>query len=136
MPTTAGPGITREDIRKVFDVWRIASGRSDQTQLSDKRAKLIKQALSRYDMQTVLDAVTGWRYSPHHRGENDRNTVYNEIELLLRNEGYVEKFADLTRRARSKGQELPIDTPTIETTSTRDGIGMFTRPGLWKPTTA
>jgi hypothetical protein len=85
------------DVRAVFDEWIQVTDRSGRTVLSDKRRRLIRNALKLYPLPDVLDAVRGWRRSPHPRGENAQGTVYNDIELLLRDAANVERFRDLER---------------------------------------
>jgi hypothetical protein len=63
--------------------------------------------LKNYPVGDLVDAVKGWRHSPHHRGENDRGTVYNDIELLLKNARNIEKFRDLQRRASRPRPVVP-----------------------------
>ena len=88
--------------RIVFDAWVEATGRDPtRTKLTDKRRRLIRRALDDYPDEDLVDAVRGWRHSPHHRGENDRHEVYNDIELLLRDAKQIEKFRDLERRSRN-----------------------------------
>lgn len=81
----------------VFEAWKVATGRNGNTVLTDKRKKVIREALRLYPLEDVVDAVRGWRFSPHHCGENDRGTTYNDIELLLRDARQIEKFRDLER---------------------------------------
>jgi hypothetical protein len=50
-----------------------------------------------------MDAVVGWVNSPHHRGDNDTNTVYNDLELLLRSPKHIERFRDLARKPTRTG---------------------------------
>lgn len=80
----------------VFDAWRESTGKH-RAQLDDKRLRRIKAALRSYPLPDVLDAVRGWANSPHHRGENDTGTVYNELTLLLRDAEHIERFRDLWR---------------------------------------
>lgn len=84
--------------KRVFDEWVTVTGRTDRTVLDAKRRKLIDKALDAYPVQDVLDAVKGWRHSPHHCGQNDTGTVYNDLGLLLRDPGNIERFRDLERR--------------------------------------
>lgn len=86
---------------QVFEAWLSATGRTNQTLLDAKRRRLIDRALKAYPLEDVLDAVHGWRRSPHHRGENPGRTVYNDLELLLRDAAHIEKFRDLERQAPS-----------------------------------
>jgi hypothetical protein len=82
----------------VFATWVSSTGRTGRTVLDTKRRALIQKALKSYPLDDVLDAVRGWENSPHHRGENDAGTVYNDIELLLRNPANVERFRNLWRQ--------------------------------------
>jgi hypothetical protein len=86
----------------VFDAWRESTGKH-RAQLDDKRLRKIKAALRTYPLPDVLDAVRGWANSPHHRGENDQGTVYNELTLLLRDAEHIEHFRDLWRAGPANG---------------------------------
>lgn len=80
--------------QRIFDAWRDSTNHP-RARLDDKRRKLIRSRLREYPEQDLIDAVRGWRHSPHHRGENERQTVYNDLGLLLRDAANVEKFRDL-----------------------------------------
>jgi hypothetical protein len=80
-------------IERVFAAWIESTGRS-RVRLDPRRRKLIRAALADYPIEDVLAAVDGWRHSAHHRGENDRATVYNDLSLLLRNGETIERFRD------------------------------------------
>lgn len=84
--------------QRIFDAWIEVTDRTDRTVLDPKRRKLLDKALETYPEQDVLDAVKGWRHSPHHCGHNDTGTVYNDLGLLLRDNANIERFRDLERR--------------------------------------
>jgi hypothetical protein len=105
VPDAASPPAT-DAVRIVFDAWIESTGRTDRTVLDAKRRRTIANALKSYPLDDVLDAVRGWRHSPHHRGENDRRMVYNELDVLLRNAGQIEKFRDLERRGSSSAPSV------------------------------
>jgi hypothetical protein len=60
-----------------------------------------------YPLADLLDAVCGWKRSPHHRGENDRGKPYNDLELLLRDSKHIEEFRDLERKGGGRRQRMP-----------------------------
>lgn len=95
----------------VFDKWIEATGRSGRTRLDHKRRRLITNALAAYPLEDVLDAVQGWRNSPHHRGDNDRGTTYNDLELLLRDAAHIERFRDLNRQTTKRPAAHAVGTP-------------------------
>ena len=62
-------------------------------QLDEKRARKIRARLAEFPLDDVLDAVRGWDRDPWEgrRGQN-------ELVILLRDAGQVEKFRDLWRK--------------------------------------
>lgn len=81
------------DIEHVFETWKKATGKH-KAQLDSRRRRKITDVLKAYPHEDVLAAVQGWANSPHHRGENERGTVYNDLELLLRDARHIEMFRD------------------------------------------
>ena len=74
----------------------LSTGRT-RSVLDPKRVKVIEARLHDFPEADLIDAVQGWDKSPHHRGDNDRHTVYNDLALLLRDAAKVELFRDLQR---------------------------------------
>jgi hypothetical protein len=79
------------DIESVFETWKQSTGKH-KAQLDSRRRRKIIEALKGFPLEDVLAAVQGWENSPHHRGENERHTVYNDLELLLRDVKHIEMF--------------------------------------------
>lgn len=80
--------------QQVFNAWVEATGKARAT-MDAKRKRLIENALKLYPLEDVLAAVRGWKNSPWHCGQNDRNLVYNGLDLLLRDAEHIERFRDL-----------------------------------------
>jgi hypothetical protein len=74
---------TKLAIVRVFDHWRTVH-RHERAKLDDKRKRLIASALKNYSEADLCQAISGYCNSPHHMGQNDKNVVYDDIELLLR----------------------------------------------------
>jgi len=92
----------------VFRHWREVHGHS-RAQLDDKRRTLIRKALKTYSAADLCLSITGYLNSPHHMGQNERQTKYTDIELLLRDAKHIDagiKFhaepprADLSEKTR------------------------------------
>ena len=94
-------------MQRVYDAWVMATGRTAQTRLDKPRQAAITRALNTYPLDDVLDAVRGWRHSPHHRGDNETGAVYNDLTLLLRNGEHIKKFRDLERRSETVIKQSP-----------------------------
>jgi hypothetical protein len=74
----------------VFDHWR-QEHQHPRAQLDPKRRKAILHALKHYSEADVCQAVSGYLNSPHHMGENDRNTKFDDIELFLRDAKHIDQ---------------------------------------------
>lgn len=88
------------DRREIFEAWIEAtdsSASSTGRRLDAKRRAVIDRALRSFPADELIDAVRGWHHSPHHCGENDRGTVYNDLSLILRDAEHIERFRDYER---------------------------------------
>ena len=103
-----------EDVDRVWSSWLESTGKNpNRAKLDAKRKKLIVKALADYTVGEVVAAVTGWEFSPHHRGENERGTKYNDLSLLLRNPENIERFRDLHPSAGSHEPEAVSVIPPM-----------------------
>jgi len=96
VPPAASTTSTRTDVDTVWDAWKEATGHH-KAKLDTKRERVILRALQDYPVADCVDAVRGWRHSPHHAGQNKTRTVYDDISLLLRDADHIERFRDLER---------------------------------------
>ena len=80
---------TDSPIQRVFDHWRTVH-RHPKAVLDAKRRKLIATALKSYDEATLCLSISGYLWSPHHQGQNDTGTVFDAIELLLRDAKHID----------------------------------------------
>ena len=98
------------EVREVFDYWREVHDHP-RAKLDDKRYRAIRARFSDgYSTDDLKTAVAGCLKSPHHQGENDRATVYDDIELICRSAKHVDQFIrfadgpDLTSMSKSARQ--------------------------------
>lgn len=106
-PLSAGPTDRRVDsVKLVFDHWRIVMGHP-QAKLGDSGSKRYRAIAARlkdgYTPEQLKLAVEGCKKSPHHMGKNDRGEVYDDLELICRDQGHVDKFLAL-----GTGMRVPI----------------------------
>lgn len=85
-PTKPGKS---EAVQRVFDHWK-TTWNHPRAKIDAKRRKAILAALKTYDESDLCQAITGYQNSPHHCGQNDRETVYDSIELLLRDAKHID----------------------------------------------
>jgi len=67
----------------VFEHWKTTHNHK-KSKLDSKRKKLIAARLKDYSVEDLCESITGYLNSPHHMGENDKQTRYDDIELFLR----------------------------------------------------
>ena len=58
--------------------------------LDRKRRKVIGAALGDYSAADLCRSISGYLNSPHHMGRNDAGTVYDAIELMLRDASHID----------------------------------------------
>lgn len=76
-------------VERTFGHWRSEFGHP-KASLDPKRRRVIQAALKLHDEATLRQSISGYRNSPHHMGENERRTVYDDIELFLRDATHIE----------------------------------------------
>ena len=81
----------------VFDHWRVVMAHPN-AKLDDKRKKAIKAALKLgYGAHDLAKAIDGCKKSKWHMGANDRSTVFDGLDLILRDAAHIDKFIALER---------------------------------------
>lgn len=92
---------TPDAVQRLFEHWVFMLGKNPKrVALGPERRKVITRALQLYEVEVLEMAIEGCAVSEWHAGENDRGTIYQDIELILRNEAHVERFASLGERLR------------------------------------
>jgi uncharacterized phage protein (TIGR02220 family) len=80
--------------QEVFAYWQERMGKQ-RSRLDDKRLSCIKARLREgYSVGDLKEAIDGCRQSNWHQGRNDRNKVYNDIELICRDAKHVDEFIE------------------------------------------
>ena len=93
-------------VERVFEHWVFMLGKHPQrTALGPKRKRAIEGALALYDEEVLLLAIEGCAASAWHAGENDRGRPFDDLELILRDEPHVERFAEAGQRLRDRLRE-------------------------------
>lgn len=76
-------------VDRVFEHWR-SEHKHPKAVLDPKRRRAIEAALKAHDEATLCASITGYRNSPHHMGENEQRTIYDDIEIFLRDAKHIE----------------------------------------------
>lgn len=105
------PDDTGQVVARVFAHWR-ETFNHPRARLDAKRRKLIRARLKDgYSEADLCQSISGYRNSPHHMGQNKQNTVYDDLNLLLRDSGHVD--AGLRFNAEPPRTDLSAQTRRI-----------------------
>lgn len=83
-----------DDEFQIFEHWRVTLGHP-KAKATPERKRLIAKWLKVYRLEELQAAITGCSRSPHHMGENDRHTRYDDLGLILRDAAHIERFVAL-----------------------------------------
>lgn len=101
----SGNGHDVDPVEQVFCHWQSEYDHSKAV-LTPKRRKLIRAALKDYELTDLLRSISGYRLSPHHMGDNRNSTIYDDIELLLRDTKHIEAGLGFYRDPPKKPADL------------------------------
>jgi hypothetical protein len=91
---------------RVFAHWVFMLGKpASRTKMGPERRKVIDRALGLYEEDVLLLAVEGCAADRWYGGENDRGRPFNDIELILRNERNIERFAEAGEALRNRARQ-------------------------------
>lgn len=85
----------KNPVTEVFEFWRVVMEKA-RAQLGPVRVRKIAEALRiGYTVDDLRLAIVGCKYDNWSQGQNDRNMVYDDIELICRNEVKIDQFMSL-----------------------------------------
>jgi hypothetical protein len=96
----------KDDAGVVWEAWCASTGRTG-CQFNGKRKRLVRRALQAFPLADLLDAAVGWQSSPFHRGENQQGRVWNDFELIFRDDHHIEQFRDFARGGLTTAPVIP-----------------------------
>lgn len=92
--------VEKAQVIEVFDYWRQVMGHKT-SKLDAKREKAIRARLKNgYTVGNLCTAIDGCKLDPWSQGANDRNTVFDDIELICRDGPKVDKFIAIAGRGQ------------------------------------
>lgn len=96
-----------DPVVEVFNAWCTATGHT-RSKLSPERRKLIRKWLKvGYTVEELIDACRGITRSKFHMGDNDRHTVYDDLKVVLKDAGNIDKFIGYERDGATIEEPTP-----------------------------
>lgn len=88
------PGKPDPAADSVFAYWCQVMKKGTNTKFTADRKRRVRDRLKDgYTVEQICMAIDGCANSPHHMGQNDRNTVFDDLELICRTGSKLENFA-------------------------------------------
>jgi len=104
--------LERDGARLVFEHWQKVMGK-DRAAFDPKRRRAVEARLRDFTVDDLRKAIDGCSRTPHNMGQNDKGERYNDLELICRDAGHVERFmtnADHPPVARRPGAPVPAES--------------------------
>jgi len=98
-----GKGSESEDVARVFSYWQKTMNKP-LAKLDVSRKQKIKTRLQTYSIEDLKKAIDGCASSEYHMGKNNDNKIYNNIDLIFRNDSKTEEFIDLLSDPKADGE--------------------------------
>jgi hypothetical protein len=111
------------DIRAVFEFWAVERKKRDPKLIVDSERwdKVLLRLREGYTVADLNLATVGIGFSPHHMGQNDKGTVYDDLTNICKSSVHVDRFKGLADQAngatepRANGKPPPGKfTPKVE----------------------
>lgn len=87
-------------IRLLFKYWQDIHDHKTAKMDIKRRAAIAKRLIDGYTEQDIKDAIDGCKLSEFHQGKNDRRIKYDDIELICRNAGNIDKFIAMKKQGK------------------------------------
>jgi hypothetical protein len=86
-------------IEKIFDYWKQVMGKDGKSKLTQKRKSKMKSRLKDgFTPRELCEAIKGCAKSPHHMGQNDTGAIYDDLELICRDDSKVKMFLSINQK--------------------------------------
>lgn len=93
----------------IFNFWCATMKKGAGTKFTDDRKKAVKRTLKDgYTVNDIKQAITNCRNNPFNMGQNDSGTVYNDLELICRNDKKFRHYLG------SVGVKQPVIKPSMQ----------------------
>lgn len=88
--------IYTSDARTVFVHWQERLGHPDAKFTEDRKQKIVARLREGFTVERLCQAIDGCAATPYNMGENPQGKRYDSIDLIFRNAGKVDEFAERT----------------------------------------
>lgn len=92
----------KTEVVEVFEFWQTTLDHPTARLTSEREKKIKARLKAGYSVDQIKSAILGCKLSPHHQGQNDRAQIYDDLELICRDDTKLEKFIDYGRKPKGE----------------------------------
>ena len=108
-----------DHVQPIFDYWVETMGKTAATKLTKNRIACVSARLKDgYTVDQIKLAITGCARSPHHMGQNNEGTIYDDLTLICRNGENIERFSENIAKVIPNATYQPANKPAIDSDDT------------------
>jgi uncharacterized phage protein (TIGR02220 family) len=102
---------------EVFEYWSQIMNHSKAIMDSKRRRVIDARLKEGYSVEQLKQAIDGCKASSFHQGQNDRQQIYDDIELICRSASNVDKFIQIS--------EKPVSNLSANGKATMDALNRW-----------
>lgn len=88
-----------EQVKGIFEYWKKTMGKDGKSKLTKKRESKIRARLKDgFSPREICEAIKGCAKSPHHMGQNDTGAIYDDLELICRDDSKIKMFQGIANK--------------------------------------
>lgn len=101
--------LENQAVTQLFEHWQQIM-KHPLAKLDKKRKRTIEQALKLgYTISALKQAIDGCKNTPYNMGKNDRNQLYDDIGLILRDAEHIERFMENASKNETQSNCMKSD---------------------------
>lgn len=83
-------------VNDIFEYWRTVMNKDSRAKLTAKRkTKVTARLKDGFTVDEIKQAIKGCAMSPYHMGDNDTGAIYDDLELICRNDEKIRRFMQI-----------------------------------------
>lgn len=110
---------------RVFNFWRDHLNHPKAVFDEKRRKAVVARLRAGYSADDLILAVRGLKLTPHNMGDNERGTVFDDIELICRDTSHVERFIAQSQKETNGDGHKPKTASERNVVNLRESLARF-----------
>jgi len=121
----------REQAKEIFSYWQTVMNHPDAKYSDGRKVKIENRLQGGYTVDQIKEAIDHCSKSPHHMGKNERQIIYDSIELICRSDEDLERFLHMIK---SPEKMEPGEAPKTYDEKTGKMLRLNRKTNEWEET--